>query len=143
MFARRTSNIAISTFALLLGISLVLLSHTARTRATHAESVVLWVQEVRGKALYWVNDKPCGRAPLSGLDEASRSKQIAALTVILDSHVAIQEMAEIEGLKEKMGLRNVRYFVFDRAYPNTGMSEIVWRPQNVPLPMSPPKIGAR
>ena len=100
--------------------------------------MILWVQEVHGQPLYWVNDTPCGRAPLSGLVAASGSEQTVGLTVILDSRVPIHEMAEIEGLMEKMDLKDVHYYVFDHTYPKVGMSEIIWDSQSVPLPASPP-----
>jgi hypothetical protein len=137
----RLFNIAMLALALLLGLSAVSLAGAEHPIANQAKPVILWVQEVHGQALYWVNDKLCGRAPLSGLGVATSSNPNTALTVVLDSRVPIREMADIEGLLEKMDVKNVRYYVFDRAYPKIGMSEIVWKPQSVPLPTSPPKQG--
>src|SRR5579864_3070996 len=139
MFARRLLNIAAPVLVLSLGLTLGSRAHANSDHAGPAKTITLWVQEVRGRALYWVNDKPCGRAPLSGIGAASGSNRNVVLTVILDSRVPIREMAEIEGLMEKIDLKSVHYYVFDRAYPGMGMSEIVWKLQSVPLPTSPPK----
>lgn len=109
---------------LFLGLSWVCpFARSGRALNGHARSMILWVQEVHGRPLYWVNDRPYGRAQLSELEKASGSERNIALTVILDSRVPIQEMAEIEGLMEKMDLKDVRYYVFKRAYPKVGMSE--------------------
>lgn len=104
-----------------------------------ARPIILWVQEVHGQALYWVNDKACGRAPLSGIVAASGSERVAELTVVVDSRVPIHELGEIEGLVPKIDPKDVHYYVFDRAYPGAGMSEIVWKAESLPLPARPPK----
>lgn len=104
-----------------------------------ARPIILWVQEVRGQALYWVNDKACGRAPLSGIVVASGSDRAAELIVIVDSRVPIHELGEIEGLVSKIDPKDAHYYVFDRAYPGAGMSEIVWKTESLPLPAPPPK----
>lgn len=58
--------------------------------------------------------------------------------VIIDSRVRIQEMAEIGGLTAKLDAIDVRYYVYNPAYPKLGMSEIVWRTKTLPLPGIPP-----
>ncbi len=133
-------NIAPFLLVLFLGLSCACaLARGGHASHGHARPLILWVQEVHEQPQYWVNDKPCGRAPLSALATASGSERIAALTVILDSRVPIHEMAEVEGLMEKMDIKNVHYYVFDHAYPNIGMSQIIWKSQSRPLPAPPPK----
>lgn len=113
----------------------------ARGRA-QGHSYVLWVREVRGKTLYWVNDKPWGRAPLSGIVAATGSEQHIALTVVLDARVPIQEIGEIQGLMAQLDIGNVHYYVYEPADPGAGMSEIMWKTESVPLPKSPPVASA-
>lgn len=134
MSTRKRRRIASGLLLLILGLSCA----CPFARGGHAPTI-LWVQDGHGQPLYWVNDKPCGRAPLSALEKASDSEPIARLTVILDSRVPIQEMAEIEGIAQKMDLNDVHYYVFDHSYPQLGMSEIIWKSRGIPLPASPPK----
>ncbi|HEX5422050.1 MAG TPA: hypothetical protein VFW94_00755 [Candidatus Acidoferrales bacterium] len=47
--------------------------------------------------------------------------------------------AEFSGLTAKLDFKGVRYYVYDPAYPNAGMSEIIWRTQTTPLPGTPPR----
>lgn len=109
---------------------------------SEAHSYVFWVREVHGQALYWVGGKPWGRAPLSGLVEATGSDKTGMLTVILDSHVPIGEISEIDGLMPKLdSIKKVRYYVYDPASPRLGMSEIIWKTESVPLPKSPPQVS--
>lgn len=139
MAARKPSRIALAILLVSLGISCACpLARGGHAVDAHMASVILWVQEIHGQALYWVNDKPCGRAPLSGLVAETGSNRSIALAVILDSRVPIQEVAEVEGLLAKMDFRNVHYYVFNHAYPSIGMSEIIWKAQSVPLPAAPP-----
>lgn len=98
---------------------------------------VLWVQDVNGQALYWVNDRPVGRAPLSGLGPFLGSIQKDGLIVILDSRVPINEIAGIEGILEKLPYKGARYFVYVPELPDR-MSEIIWKSEDVPLPQKPP-----
>ena len=136
----RTLNAVALTLALFFGF---LGGPVAQARPVHdvgTKSVILWVQDVHGKALYWVNDKPCGRAPLSGLAAASSSAESIAVTVIVDSRVPIREMAEIDGLMAKIEPKSVHYYIFNRAYPKMGMSEIIWSSRSVPLPAQPPNF---
>jgi hypothetical protein len=142
MPARKPLNIAPMVIAAFFGLLCVLSPAEGRHMADgKGKPIVLWVREIGGQALYWVNDKPWGRAPLSGLVAAMDSDENVSLTVILDSRVPIQEMADIESLMAKMDIKNVRYYVYVPAYPNIGMSEIVWKAETIPLPKSPPPLG--
>lgn len=132
----------------LLAASLGLCSISGAKRAdpasTNLHSYVLWVREINGQALYWVNEKPWGRAPLSGLVAAMGSDEQGSLTVILDSYVPIEEISEIQGLMPKLdSIKDVHYYVYRATAPRAGMSEIVWKTEGVPLPASPPSLSAR
>lgn len=104
------------------------------------KTVVLWIREVRGQALYWVNHTPANRAPLSGIVAATQASPHYTLTVIIDSRVPIRELAEIQGLVPKLDVQDVRYYVYDAAHPKLGMSELVWKMETLPLPQSPPSV---
>lgn len=144
MLTRQPSRIATATLSLLLGLFCACpLARTGHAADDHARSVIIWVQEVHGQSQYWVNDTPRGRAPLTGVVAASNPEGVSELTVILDSRVPIHELGEIEGLVPKIDPKDVHYYVFDRAHPDFGMSEIIWKSQNVPLPASPPRIRSR
>lgn len=113
----------------------------ARNATQMAGSVVLWVREIHGQALYWVGRRAVGRAPLSGIVAATQSfRKSCSLIVVIDSSVPIQEMAEIGGLTAKLDVRDVHYYVYSPVYPKLGMSEIVWRTQTLPLPGAPPPV---
>lgn len=100
--------------------------------------ITLWVRETNGQALYWVNDAPVGREPLSGLVSVIKPNEQVRVVVILDSRVPIQEMGEIDGVLAKIPVEGAHYYVYDAAHPK-GMSEIIWRSQLQPLPASPPR----
>ena len=102
-----------------------------------APSVVLWVREVNGRVGYWVNDKAVGRKPLTGLERALGPNLNVALMVILDSRVPIREIADIDGMLGKIPIKGVRYYAYNASDPN-GMWEILWKPELLPLPKSPP-----
>lgn len=99
------------------------------------KSIILWVRQVNGQSLYWVNDRPVGRAPLTGLAAIVQPNQKTSLQIILDSRVPIDEIFEIAGMIEKIPINDAHYFV--RRYDSpTVMSEIAWKPQLVPVPKS-------
>ena len=106
-------------------------------------AVTLWVRQVHGQALYWIDEKPVRRAPLTGLEIAIHGidPDEVALTVILDRRVPTGEIFEIDGMLDKIPIKNVRYFVFDASDPHR-MWEIFWKPDSVPLP-GPPPLAAR
>jgi len=130
-----TSMIAIATLSTF--------AQTGSQSATprNERTIVLWVRELHGQALYWVNHTPADRAPLSAIVAATQSTPHYSLTVIIDSRVPIQEMAEIDGLTAKLDAGQVHYYVYNPAYPNLGMSEIIWKTETVPLPQPPPSAG--
>lgn len=115
------------------------ISTAGRDRDAKPKPEILWVQEVNGQALYWVNDKPVGRAPLSGMNTIFDSIQKNGLIVIMDSRVPISEMGGIDGILAKVPYDNARYFVFDRELPGK-MSEIRWSSEMVALPQKPPPV---
>jgi hypothetical protein len=95
--------------------------------------------------MYWVNDKPVGRAPLTGLEillGPSEPPEDVDLKVILDSRVPIQEIGDIDGVLAKIPITDAHYYVY-RADAPSGMSEIVWKSEDLPLPQSPPPAGKR
>lgn len=110
------------------------------TAPQNDKAVILWVREVHGQALYWVNHTPADRAPLSGIVAATQSTPHYTLTVIIDSRVPIEEVAEIQGLVPKLDVKDVRYYIYDAAHPKLGMSELVWKTETLPLPQSPPSV---
>lgn len=100
---------------------------------------VLWVREVNGRALYWVNERPVERAPLSGLGAILPLIQKNGLIVILDWHVPISEIGAIDGILGKLPYEGARYFVYVPEVPHS-MSEIIWKQEMLPLPQKPPSI---
>lgn len=106
-------------------------------------TIILWVREVNRRAMYWVDHKPVGREPLTGLEIAigpSEAPENVDLKVVLDSRVPIQEISDIDGTIAKIPITDAHYYVYSTDDP-TGMSEIVWKSEVLPLPQSPPPSG--
>jgi len=103
-----------------------------------SRSIILWVREVNGRVAYWVNDKPVGGAPLTGLETALGSNLDVTLMVVLDSRVPIREIGDVSGMLDKIPIKDARYYVYNADDP-TDMWEIVWKPETLPVPASPPR----
>ncbi|MGH9738837.1 MAG: hypothetical protein ACRD4X_09650 [Candidatus Acidiferrales bacterium] len=106
------------------------------------KSVTLWVREVHGRALYWVDEKAVKRGPLTGLETALGSDLNVNLKVVLDSRVPTGEIFEIDGMLDKIPIKDVRYYVFTADQP-TEMWQLVWNSRPVPLPGKPPASRTR
>ncbi|HTU36310.1 MAG TPA: hypothetical protein VMF66_21095 [Candidatus Acidoferrum sp.] len=54
---------------------------------------------------------------------------------------SIHEVAKFGNLTAKFDPSDVRYYVYNPAYPKLGMCEIIWRTQTLPLPGTPPLVA--
>lgn len=131
-------SVVLATIILLGPLSVIVGAQPQSSASQKNKAVILWVREVHGQVLNWVEHKPADRAPLSAIVAATHSTPHYTLIVILDSRVPIQEVAQIQALVQKLDAKDVRCYVYDAAHARLGMSELVWKTETLPLPEPPP-----
>ncbi len=129
------------TVALLMGAPLLFLfarlpSQEPQNRSKNEKPVALVVEKKQGRVTYKVDSKPAKPDLLYILNQVRNQRgPDDPLVVLIDSRVPMDEISNVGGVAGKAGLKNLRFFVFNRETDR--MAEIKFGP-GIPFTTNPP-----
>ena len=128
-----------STLCRLSVFTVVLFVPSLHPEETRTKPAVVQIDKTSQGVAYRVDSKPTGSTPttdlLYALNQVHKRAASTVVIVIIDPHVPIAEIWNLDSVAAKAQLTNLRYFVFNR---ETGMmSELKWG-RGMPFSTNPP-----